>query len=324
MRAQTVAIRESTGRVLCCAIFREGGKKLLAKGHQLSEEDVRLLETAGMDRVWVTELEEDEVSEDEVAHSVTTRAVCGAVEIRLAVGGRANIFATENCCTLVDEDLLKQINYGGSVAIATSANLSYARAGQRIATVKSAPFAVRREALDVVLSILNERGPVLQARPIAAQPKVAVLYTDVVSGDRARQLYESVMRQRLERLDVIPSYVLSCIEEDHSVARSLHHLLRMSPTVLIVASTMAPAGPEDVVGRALTRLGCHLERYLAPVEPGNLFMLQYWNDIPIVLAPGCYRSAKPNILDLVLPPLLARYRLSGSEIASLGNGGLLS
>jgi hypothetical protein len=50
MKAKTIAVMESTGRVLCCTIFRTGGKKLLAKGHVISEEDARMLETEGMNR----------------------------------------------------------------------------------------------------------------------------------------------------------------------------------------------------------------------------------------------------------------------------------
>ena len=65
MKALTVDVRESTGRILCCTIFRNGGKKLLAKGHIISEEDVRLLETEGMQEVWVTELEDGEIGEDD-------------------------------------------------------------------------------------------------------------------------------------------------------------------------------------------------------------------------------------------------------------------
>ena len=90
-----------------------------------------------------------------------------------------------------------------------------------------------------------------------------------------------------------------------------------------MASTTAPAGPEDVIGRALARIECQLERFLAPVEPGNLLLLSYKEDIPIISAPGCFRSAKPNVVDLVLPPMLARYRMSGWEVACLGHGGLL-
>ena len=44
---------------------------------------------------------------------------CGCLEIRLAAGGRANLFATEDCCLLVDDELLKQINCISSIVIAT-------------------------------------------------------------------------------------------------------------------------------------------------------------------------------------------------------------
>ena len=63
MRAQTVDVKGSSGRVLCCTVFRQGGKKLLAKGHIISDEDVRVLESEGMDTIWVTELEDGEIGE---------------------------------------------------------------------------------------------------------------------------------------------------------------------------------------------------------------------------------------------------------------------
>jgi molybdenum cofactor cytidylyltransferase len=322
MRAQTIDIKESTGRILCCTIFRPGGKKLLAKGHLLNDDDVRLLEIEGLQEVWVTQLEEGELSEDDAVSMVAGEMGCGCLEIRLAAGGRANLVATEDCCVLVDDELLKQINCTASVAIATSTNFSHAKAGNRIATVKSAPFAVAQSQLEAVVSILKERGPILQARPIR-KPSVAVIYSDVVNGDRARQLFENIMKQRLEKFGVTPNFTQACIEEEQTVAKSLQQLIRMKPTCILIASTTAPAGPEDVIGRAMTRIGCHLERFLAPVEPGNLLLLNYKDDVPIVSAPGCFRSAKPNVVDLILPAMLARYRVSGWEVAGLGHGGLL-
>jgi molybdenum cofactor cytidylyltransferase len=323
MRAQTVDVKSSTGRILCCTVFRAGGKKLLAKGHVISDEDVRVLESEGMQTIWVTELEEGEIGEDDAVCAVASEMGCGSLEIRVAAGGRANLVATENCCVLIDDELLKQINCTASVAIATSVNFTYAVVGQRIATVKSAPFAVAKEQLDAMIGILKERGPILQARPVRS-PSVAVLYTDPISGERARQLFENIMRQRLERFGVSPNFVLSCTEDESSVARCLQHLLRSKPCVVLVASTTAPAGPEDVVGQGMLKVGAQIERFLAPVEPGNLMLMGYKDDIPIVSAPGCFRSAKPNVVDLVLPPLLARYHVTGWEIGNLGHGGLLA
>jgi len=304
-------------------VFRPGGKKLLAKGHVISDEDVRVLESEGMESIWVTELEEGEVGEDDAVCQVASEMGCGSFEIRLAAGGRANLLATENCCVLVDDELLKQINCTASVVIATSLNFSYAVAGQRIATVKSAPFAVGKDQLEAVINIIKERGPILQARPLRA-PSVGVLYTDPISGERARQLFENIMRQRLERFGVSANFVLSCTEDENSVARCMQHLLRSKPCVILVASTTAPAGPEDVVGQAMLKVGGQVERFLAPVEPGNLLLMAYKDEVPIISAPGCFRSAKANVVDLVMPPLLARYHVTGWEVACLGHGGLLA
>lgn len=322
MKARTLGVQESLGRVLSTPIFKLSGKKLLAKGHILTDDDIRLLQTEGLDQVWVTELEVGEISEDEAVLTVSTNMAAGSLEIRLAAGGRANLVATENCCAVIDDDLLRQINLTSSIVIATVSNFSFVRAGQRLAIVKSTPFAVAEDQMEAVLTILKERGPIIQARPIRP-PKLAVLYTDPIHAERARHLFENVMRQRLENYGVSVNIALCCLEEEAMITNSLGYLLRTQPTAIIVASTTAPASPEDAVGRGIQKSGCSIERFLAPVEPGNLLLLAYQGEIPVVAAPGCYRSPKKNVLDVLLPPLLSGYRVSGWELAAFGNGGLL-
>ena len=69
--------------------------------------------------------------------------------------------------------------------------------------------------------------------------------------------------------------------------------------------------------------GGEIEVYGAPVDPGNLLMLAYVNGVPVVGAPGCVRSRSANVVDLVLPRLLAGEHLTRDDIAGLGHGGLL-
>jgi len=152
---------------------------------------------------------------------------------------------------------------------------------------------------------------------------VAVLYSDPREGERARSLFAGIMKTRLGRFGANAAFVLTAVEEVTAVARALEHLLRARPSIVLMASTSAPAGPEDVIGQAMQKVGCDVESFLAPVEPGNLLLLSYAGDVPVVAAPGCFRSPKQNVTDLVLPPLLADYRLSAAEISSLGHGGLL-
>src|SRR5262249_27785983 len=155
-----------TGRILCCTIFRSGGQKLLGKGHVLNDDDVRLLETEGLEQVWVTELEAGGVGEDDAVRQASMEMGCGALEIRMAACGRANLFSTQDSCVLIDDELLRQINCTSSIAIATVPNFSFAKAGQRVATVKSAPFVVPADQLEAISGILRERGPIPQARPM--------------------------------------------------------------------------------------------------------------------------------------------------------------
>jgi molybdenum cofactor cytidylyltransferase len=321
MKARAIDVRHSVGRVLLFSIFI-GGRKLFSKGHRIEGDDVRMLESEAMRDVWVAELEEGDISEDDAVMQVARQIGNGSLEIRSAAGGRANLFATEPSCVLVDSELLKQTNSTNALVIATARNFSYARAGQRVSTVKSAPFAVTKPQLESLLSLVAEKGAVLQARPIR-RPVVAVLYSDPVSGDRASRLFVTMLGQRLERLGTVAGPSLNSAEAEVAVAYALEQLLRSRPTVILIASTISPAGPYDNVGRAMERVGCQIERFLAPVEPGTLLLLGYKGDVPILSAPGCFRSAKPNVLDLVLPPMLAKYRLSSWDIASLGQGGLL-
>jgi hypothetical protein len=322
MRIRNIDVKQCIGRALWRTLLRSDGRKL-SKGHILSEGDVQMLQTDGTKEVWVTELEEGEIGEDTAVKEVASKIGSGSLEFQFAPGGKVNLFATEPCCVLVDYELLNQVNCTASVVIATSLNFSYARARQRLATVKSLPFAVTRAQLEAVIAILNERGPILHARPIR-NPSVGILYTGPLAILRDRHLFENIMLQRLDRFGQTATFVLANLENEADVSRSLQHLLQVKPTCVLIASATVPAGPDDIVGRAMVNAGCCIERFLAPVEPGNLLLLGYQDEIPVVSAPGCFRSAKPNVVDLILPPMLARYRVSSREIASLGHGGLLA
>jgi molybdenum cofactor cytidylyltransferase len=322
LRAQKVDVEASEGQTLCSTIFRQGGKKLLSKGHVLNATDIHILRTEGLQEVWVVELEEAEVGEDDATFHISNAIGSGALEVRHHSGGRASLVATHDCCVLVDEDLLKVINSINCVAVATISSYRYAKAGEKVATVKSAPFAVDQQKLDTVVKTISERGAIVTAMPIK-DAKVGILYSDPMSSERAKYLFESFAGDRVTKLGAAITTERNVVETDDRVAQALKDLIRMAPTVILIASTTAPAGPEDTVGRAMMQLGVRIERFLAPVDPGSLLLLGYSGTLPILSAPGCFNSRKTNVLDLVLPPLLARHPISGWEIAAMGHGGLL-
>jgi molybdenum cofactor cytidylyltransferase len=79
--------------------------------------------------------------------------------------------------------------------------------------------------------------------------------------------------------------------------------------IIILAGETAIMDSHDIAPRAVERSGGEVTCFGAPVDPGNLLMLAYLDGVPIVGAPGCVRSQKTNVIEWVLPPLLAGERL---------------
>ena len=295
---------------------------MLAKGHILGDEDVRVLKAEGLAEVWVAELDSDEIGEDRAVMEIAAVAGSGCLEIRAAAGGRANLYSSETGALIVDTEFLREVNTFETLSVATLPPFSYVAGGTRVASIKSSPFAVSGREIDLFRQMTQSREALIRVRPIR-QPRVAVLFTDPLHPERAEELFRNVVRQRLDSMGVANWWSERCMEEDNALIRSLLHLLKGNPTVILVASTTSPAGPADAVGRAMKAVGAVVERFLAPVEPGNLVLLAYREGVAIVAAPGCYRSVKPNVLSLMVPALLSGHRLSSREIAGMGAGGLL-
>jgi molybdenum cofactor cytidylyltransferase len=93
--------------------------------------------------------------------------------------------------------------------------------------------------------------------------------------------------------------------------------------LIVLAGETAIMDRYDIAPRAIECAGGEVTCFGAPVDPGNLLMLAYLGDVPILGAPGCARSPKANVIDWVLPRLMSGERLEREDLLVLGHGGLL-
>jgi molybdopterin biosynthesis enzyme len=104
--------------------------------------------------------------------------------------------------------------------------------------------------------------------------------------------------------------------------------LRPNAGLIIVAGETSIMDRDDVTPQGIRLAGGRIEHYGAPVEPGNLLLLAYLGTagqtLPVLGAPGCVRSRDVNIVDLLLPRLLAGEYIAKHDIVALGHGGLLA
>ena len=81
--------------------------------------------------------------------------------------------------------------------------------------------------------------------------------------------------------------------------------------------------PDDRTPGAIKDTGARIVAYGAPVLPGAMFLLGYFEDgTPVMGLPGCVMYAKATVFDLILPRVAAGVEVTRAEIKALGNGGL--
>ena len=92
---------------------------------------------------------------------------------------------------------------------------------------------------------------------------------------------------------------------------------------MIVCTGGMSVDPDDRTPAAIRQSGAKIVTYGAPVLPGAMLMLGYYEDgVPVLGLPGCVMYARATVFDLLLPYLAAGVPVSRGEIVRLGCGGL--
>lgn len=324
MLVRSLPIAESEGHLLLHNIVNDEGRKVLAKGTRLRAKEMALLRDGGHESVWVAILEVGDVHEDDAASQIAAAVAEGIEGIRLtrAVGGRVNFHSDESVVLYVDQTRLLDLNLLAGVTLATRP--AYTPLGKTIgrtdiATLKIIPYAIPDTVLAEALSLAPH---LLRLAPLPPQ-KVALLITaDAGSASRLRAQFESPTRTRFERLGSVVTEVRTVAQEESAIAEVVRELLATHDALFIGGQTSI-MDTEDMTLRGVRQAGVTVELHGVPVEPGNMLALGYAGQKWVVCAPGCAKSMETNVVDLVLPRLLAGEPLNRRALATLGAGGLL-
>jgi molybdenum cofactor cytidylyltransferase len=199
-------------------------------------------------------------------------------------------------------------------------------AKQIVATVKIIPYAIPEAMLRAAEEIAAESQPVVRVDALPAR-SVGLILSGSTSL-RARLLQDfTPLRERIERLGSSVTRTDFVALDDEPDEAALAEMLKQHVAsgigMILLAGETAIMDSQDIVPRAVERAGGQVESVGAPVDPGNLLMIAYLGGVPVVGAPGCARSKKINIVDWILPRLVAGDRLTRRDIVELGHGGLL-
>lgn len=323
MEFKVVELERAAGKLLAHNVVDDAGRKVLRKGTPIGIEELDQLRKLGHSRIWIAELAPDDVPEDEVAQRLAEAVSGRGLEVSSLSTGRANLRSTLAGILKVKVNTLRHVNSIAGFAIATRSNNDVVAVGDMVATVKVVPYAVPRADVEIAEKAAHEVGGVLFVHPFEAMKVGVLLSGDQASEDRLRRVYGQAIRERVVETGAQIVAERFVAEETTAIAGSIRDLLTHGADMIVVAGATSIADADDITPRAVRDAGGVIEIYGAPVDPGNLLMLAYVGDVPILGVPGCVRSRGANVVNLVLPRLLAGERLTRDDIVELGHGGLM-
>ncbi len=327
MKFGPIPLHEAEGKVLAHNVAGTDGRRVLRKGQPLSAADIRVLQQLGRRSVYVAELEPGDVGENQAAATIGARLMGRGLRLSGPSTGRCNLVSTGRGLLRVDPGRLARLNDCNGVTLATLPAHTAVAEGKIVATLKILPYALPANTVAAAVAMASEGGALLNLDLLPARRVGLILSGSPPARERIVASFRAALQQRLERLgsniaqvDYIP---LEDEADEQILAQAIGQAEASGLELLILAGETAIQDRHDIAPRAVERAGGDITCFGAPVDPGNLLLLAQLGRMPILGAPGCARSPKDNIVDLILPRLLAGDRLTAADVVGWGHGGLM-
>lgn len=321
-----LTVKEAVGTVLAHDIteIRAGEFKGRAfkKGHIIREEDVCYLQRLGKEHLFVLNIADDEMHEDDAAYALANALMGEGVEIKSEpTEGKIDIIAVTDGLLKVNKDALHAFNMIGDVMCATLHSNTVVKKGQRVAATRAIPLIVKKDSVHAAVRIGEQAGKIIQVKEIR-KPKAGVVITgNEVYHGRIKDAFSPIIKNKIEALggELIGTYYAP--DDESFIEARLRELINAGADLLVTTGGMS-VDPDDVTRFAIKNLGAEDISYGSPVLPGAMFLVAYLGAIPVLGIPACGMYAKTTIFDLILPRVLAGERIGRIELAELGHGGL--
>ena len=149
---------------------------------------------------------------------------------------------------------------------------------------------------------------------------VAVRKGDKLAGMRVIPLV--IDEKKLEVFGIQMIKHVLCSDDMEMITQAIADMKKSGVDLIICTGGMS-VDPDDKTPGAIKASGAGIVTYGAPILPGAMLCLGYFEDgTPVVGLPGCVMYAKATVFDLILPRIAAGVRIDRKAIIRMGHGGL--
>jgi molybdenum cofactor synthesis domain-containing protein len=292
------------------------------KGHKIARQDLCHLMRLGKRHLYVLNLEENQVHEDdavtELAAALSGPGVTfgakpkeGKLQLSAAYSGLLKI----NTETLVEFNLIADV-----MCASLHSNVPVTR-GQVVAGTRAIPLIIDRAVLDRAVELARRERPVFSVKAYQRLRARLIITGNEVYDGLIEDKFEKIVRDKLEALGASLEETVILPDNRQVIADHTRRFLALDTDLIITTGGMS-VDPDDVTRLGIRDAGVDKLHYGAAALPGAMGMLAYKEKTPIVGIPACGLYHKATVFDLLLPRLLAGENPDDRDMARLSVGGL--
>jgi len=322
---KSIPVRDAVGMVLCHDITRivPGTFKGRAfqKGHIVTEEDVPRLLDLGKEHIYVWDMQQGLLHENDAAVRIARAAAGRGVSLSEPKEGKVELSAKHAGLLKINCEALEQINSIDQVMFATIHTNHPAEQGKTVAGTRVIPLVVEESTVAAVEAICRENVPLLDIKPFRPHTVGIVTTGTEVYEKRIQDKFGPLLRQKFSDLGSTVLRQIIVPDKQEMIVAAIRALIDEGADFIAATGGMS-VDPDDITPAAIQAAGGEVITYGAPVLPGAMFLLANIGAVPVVGLPGCVMYYRTTVFELIVPRILAGETITRRDITRLGHGGL--
>ena len=320
-----IRTEDAVGHVLChdmTQIIKDAYKDArFRKGHVVTAEDIPVLLSMGKEHLYVWEMTPGMVHENDAAERLCALCANEHMDRSEVKEGKIELRASCDGLFRVRSEALIAVNSIDDIMIATRHGNTAVKRGDKLAGTRVIPLIIEEEKLEAAEQAAGEK-PLLELLPYVKKTAAIIATGNEVKKGLIQDTFTPVVQQKLAAYGIKTIAVTYSGDGLEHVAASIAEMRATGAEMIICTGGMS-VDPDDSTPGGIKASGARILTYGAPVLPGAMFLLGYYEDgTPVCGLPGCVMYAGATIFDLVLPRIAAGVEVEKKDIVVLGEGGL--
>lgn len=321
---KVIKTEDAVGHVLCHDMTQIIPGKYkdarFRKGHVVTEEDIPILLSMGKQTLYIWEMREGILHENDAAQRMCNMCLSDGMTQSEVKEGKIEIKSSIEGLFVVDVKKLNAINSIDELMIATRHGNTLVKPGDKLCGTRVIPLVIEEEKIKQA-ELITEGKPILSVLPLKLKKAAIITTGSEVFYGRIEDSFTPVVKKKLASVGIETVKHIVLDDGMDNIVAAIDEAKSSDVDVIICTGGMS-VDPDDNTPGAIKKAGAKIVTYGAPVLPGAMFLLGYFDDMPIMGLPGCVMYAKATIFDMILPRIAAGVKLTKQDFVEMGEGGL--